>query len=219
MEHMPAAGNSLEATLDDGRTFWLIVESTDGNAVTLGMPVGDVSWQLSRPGSAIFDVERLVAVGWRARGSWYSAPIREVRAGAEDAACCQVVFAEEPRPSNRRRFVRGAGGETVQLSDVSSGGETVLATGTLVNLSEGGLRCWLPDVEHAPAAEAFVRISLGDKAIKAAARLHTVRKLTRGHGIEATLIFSQLYEAEAQLIRKHIYESELAARRAMRDQA
>lgn len=237
VEHLPAIGDAVEATLDDGRTFRLYVESRNADAITLTMPMDDACWTLARPGGAIFDLDRLVEVGWRIGRAWYAAAIDEIReirdaaaigigvdmgfgVGVEQVARTlrwQVVFAEEPQPSNRRRYVRGAGGELVQLSDVTPGHEQILGTGAVVNLSEGGLRCQLPRFDHDPDAEVFVRISLDGGTIKAAAWLSDVKPLTRGHGVEATLTFRQLSDAEAQLIRRHIYQRQLAARRALRD--
>jgi hypothetical protein len=211
MEHLPTVGSPLEGLLDDGRTFRFVVEGAGDGVLILRVPADAES-----PDDPASDLEQLSAVGWLEGRSWYVVPVRQAQPSAGDVPRWRVELAEPPLPTNRRRFVRGGGGEQIQLGDISPCGEQILATGTVVDLSEGGVRCRLPAFGRDRGDDTTVRIVLDGTTIEINGSVRETQTAKQGQGVEAILVFG-LTDAQAQAIRRYLFQRELAERRARRD--
>jgi hypothetical protein len=207
MEHLPAVGSPLEVMFGNGRSLHLIVLRPEEGAVAVRAPVNDPSADPSSPDLHAFSHAHAVAVGWRAGTSWYVAPVREVVV-SDAGARWQVVFDDEPRVTNRRRFVRGGGGESIELSDIGPGGAHVFVAGSVSDLSEGGARCRVTTFRRTSGDSTVVRLTLGDRTIEIPSSVYLVQ------GVEVIVVFRKLSERDAQTIRQHLFQRELAERRA-----
>jgi hypothetical protein len=135
-------------------------------------------------------------------------PCRLVRIAA--AAPYQWILEPigEPRKSNRREFVRG-GGPAVGLGTDE---DVRRLNGKLLDISEGGLRCWVPEaggVKVGDRMSASLRLSTG--SLEQDGAVHTVRPAYDEAGHQLILTFHS-DEATAQLIRQHVFAWELAER-------
>jgi hypothetical protein len=115
---------------------------------------------------------QLIEVFWAEPRARVIQPCRLVRIAA--AAPYQWIFEPigEPRKSNRREFVRG-GGPAVALGTDE---DVRRLNGKLLDISEGGLRCWVPEaggVKVGDRMSASLRLSTG--SLEQDGAVHTVR--------------------------------------------
>jgi hypothetical protein len=128
---------------------------------------------------------------------------------------CRIELAGEAMRSNRRRFVRGGGGEVIRFSDAGVTGEATVG-GVIADLSEGGARCRLSEFGGGVGDAAAIQIDLsGDvsgETIEAVGTVYDLRTLRRSGGVEVVVLYT-LTEPDARVVRRYLYERELASRR------
>jgi hypothetical protein len=177
------------------------LESIDGETLSVAAPLETTGPDAPRPG-------RVVEVFWaqpRAR-IVLACKLMEV---AESPYRWVLEPIAAPVVSNRREYVRGGGGAPVELADF--GDQRI--TGRLLDISEGGLRCWVA----APAGmkvgdkmQAWVALGAGRVEVEGA--VHTVREAIDESGHHVILTF-RTPEQVARVIRQHVYAWEIAERR------
>jgi hypothetical protein len=207
MDVLPTTGDRLEIIFGNGNRCEVDVESCAASTLRVVVRNPDV---LAEPG--VQDVP--FTVEWPADRSWYVRPGRGLRLIGGDPGLCRIELTGEARRANRRRFVRGGGGELIRLSDAEAEGEATV-DGIIADLSEGGVRCRLSEFSGGLGDAQAVEINLLGESIDAVGTVYDFRTLRRGAGVEVIVVYT-LTEPAARTVRRYLYERELAARRAGR---
>jgi hypothetical protein len=203
MDVLPTTGGRLEIIFGNGNRCEVVVESCAASTLRVVVRNPDV---LAEPGA--LDVP--FTVEWPADRSWYVRPGRGMRLIGDDPGLFRIELAGEARRANRRRFVRGGGGELIRLAEVE--GEATV-DGIIADLSEGGVRCRLSEFSGGLGDAQAVEIDLLGESIDAVGTVYDLRTLRRGAGVEVIVVYT-LMEPAARSVRRYLYERELAARRA-----
>jgi hypothetical protein len=203
MDVLPTTGGRLEIIFGNGNRCEVVVESCAASTLRVVARNPDV---LAEPGA--LDVP--FTVEWPADRSWYVRPGRGMRLIGDDPGLFRIELAGEARRANRRRFVRGGGGELIRLAEVE--GEATV-DGIIADLSEGGVRCRLSEFSGGLGDAQAVEIDLLGESIDAVGTVYDLRTLRRGAGVEVIVVYT-LMEPAARSVRRYLYERELAARRA-----
>jgi hypothetical protein len=149
---------------------------------------------------------------------WAAAPRgRYAMAGnvvAIDGNRVEIHFTGEVSMVQSRDFVRGGGGEPIDL--VSDDGPA--ARGTVHDLSERSVRAHFTDVEVGPGDSLVLRIQVGDEVVEfpaVATKVSSMRQQIPRRGpmsVEMVAVFESADEHQLKLIRRYIMSAQLAAR-------
>ncbi|BCJ46089.1 hypothetical protein GCM10010168_50370 [Actinoplanes ianthinogenes] len=206
---LPAVGTPMFLVLGEGMNFRSRLESIDVNHFTVAAPLETAGPCVIAPGQQ-FDVF------WAPPGTRVVVPARLVAVGDEAPFRWTLTPAGAAHHSNRREFVRGGGGAAVQLTVDGRGIE-----GALLDISEGGLRCWI-DEPAALAAGERVRaaVALGTLgAIEVSGTILTVRDAPHGDPGRHVVVTFDPQESAARAIRRYVMDWEVHERRLHRDAA
>jgi c-di-GMP-binding flagellar brake protein YcgR len=202
MADLPRIGTPMFLLHTEETSYRSRLEAIEGDTISVSAPLETQGHTAPRPG-------QVIEVFWAQPRARVILPCRLVRIA--DTAPYQWILEPigEPRKSNRREFVRGGGGLAVGL-----GSEEDLARldGRLLDISEGGMRCWVPEaggVKVGDRLSASLRLSTG--SLEQDGAVHTVRPAFDEPGHHLILTFHS-DEATAQLIRQHVFAWELAER-------
>lgn len=200
---LPRVGAPMYLTAAQGVNYRSRLEAIDGQMLTLSAPLETTDAEPPRPG-------QLLDVYWALTRARVTVPCRMVEAGAEAPFQWVVEAVGAPQQSNRREYVRGGGGGPVLLA-AEPEDETMV--GRLLDISEGGLRCWVPEAPPVGAGDQMVAsVPLGRHEVELTGAVHTVRDAFDEPGQHMILTF-QTGEREARVIRQHVFAWEIEERR------
>jgi hypothetical protein len=185
----------------EGVNYRSRLESIDGETLSVAAPLETSGPEAPRAG-------QLVEVFWAQPRARIVLPCKLVEI-AESPYRWVLEPIAAPLVSNRREFVRGGGGPSVELAD----DEDQRFNGKLLDISEGGLRCWVASpasVKVGDKLQASVTLGAGDVAVEGA--VHTVRDADEEPGHHVILTF-RTPEQIARVIRQHVYAWEITERR------
>lgn len=162
----------------------------DGPALEVGADL-DVFWAV--PGSRVVLPCRLTGVSDQTPHRWTLTPTAASRL-------------------DRRRSPRGGAVAAVELHVFKLG---ATATGTLVDISEGGLRCWIDDesLALAPGDPVGVSIWLGTREARLTTVVHAVRELPRSYSGQHLVLTFETEDVTAALIQQYVVAWEIGQRR------
>jgi hypothetical protein len=205
LAELPRIGTAMYVVHAEGVNYRSRLESIDGETLSVTAPLETTEQNMPRPG-------QIVEVFWAQPRARIILPCRLVEI-AESPYRWVLEPIAAPVISNRREYVRGGGGPQVELSD----DEDQRINGRLLDISEGGLRCWVA----APAGmkvgdkmQAWVGLGAGQVEVEGA--VHTVREAVDESGHHVILTF-RTPEQVARVIRQHVYAWEIAERRREAD--
>jgi hypothetical protein len=199
---LPRVGTAMYVVHAEGVNYRSRLESIDGETLSVAAPLETTDGDMPRPG-------QIVEVFWAQPRARIILPCRLVEI-AESPYRWVLEPIAAPVISNRREFVRGGGGAPVELA----GDEEQRITGRLLDISEGGLRCWVAapaQMKVGDKMQAWVTLGAGDVEVEGA--VHTVREAGEEPGHHVILTF-RTPEQVARVIRQHVYAWEIAERRA-----
>jgi PilZ domain len=200
---LPRIGTSMYVAHEDGVNYRSRLESVAGDRLTLAAPLETTMADVPLPG-------HLVEVFWAVPRARAILPCRMVAASDVAPFRWELEAVGAPRTSNRREYVRGGGGGPVRLA-AAAGDDFVV--GRLLDISEGGLRCWLSRAPEVGAGGAMLAsVPLGRNELSLESSVHTVRDAHDEPGKHVVLRFATS-EREARLIRQHVFAWEIAERR------
>jgi hypothetical protein len=199
---LPRVGTAMYVVHAEGVNYRSRLESIDGETLSVAAPLETADADAPRPG-------QIVEVFWAQPRARIILPCRLVEI-AESPYRWVLEPIAAPVISNRREYVRGGGGPEVELA----GEEEQRITGRLLDISEGGLRCWVSspaELKVGDKMQAWVTLGAGDVEVEGA--VHTVREADEEPGHHVILTF-RTPEQVARVIRQHVYAWEIAERRA-----
>ena len=207
MAELPRVGTAMYVVHAEGVNYRSRLESVDGGTLSVAAPLETTGEDLPRAG-------QLVEVFWAQPRARIILPCKLVEISESPYRWVLEPIAE-PVVSNRREYVRGGGGPPVALAaplEMSSDDQQQL-NGRLLDISEGGLRCWVAtpgEMRVGDKMQASVTLGAGDVEVEGA--VHTVRAAIEEPGHHVILTF-RTAEKVARVIRQHVYAWEIAERR------
>jgi len=199
----PEIGSPIFLVLGEGVNFRSRLESIDGDAFEVAAPLETTGPELA-PGNE-FDVfwappRTRIVLPSRLTGMSDGAPFRWT-----------LVPTANARQSNRREFVRGGGGAAVRL-DTDAIDRPI--EGALLDISEGGLRCWIDEPVPAGHGDHLrAMVWLGTAEVELSGTVHTVRDAPHGEPGQHLILTFDAKEEVAQIIRRYVLAWEVAERR------
>jgi hypothetical protein len=198
---LPRVGTAMYVMHSEGVNYRSRLESVDGATLSVAAPLETTGDDVPRTG-------QLVEVFWAEPRVRVILPCKLVEI-AESPYRWVLEPIAEPVVSNRREYVRGGGGPAVELADY----EDQRLGGRLLDISEGGMRCWVPtpgDMKVGDKMQASVALGAGEVEVEGA--VHTVRAAVEEPGHHVILTF-RTPETVARVIRQHVFAWEIAERR------
>jgi hypothetical protein len=207
---LPAVGTPMFLVLGEGVNFRSRLESVDGDTFTVAAPLETAGPATLAPGHQ-FDVF------WAPPRTRIVLPARLVDISAEAPFRWTLTATAAPRQSNRREYVRGGGGAVVRLT---AGGHKEI-DGALLDISEGGLRCWIDEpVPLAPGDHLRAAVRLGTSGeVELSGTILTVRDAPQGDPGRHVVLTFDTEESLAQAIRLYVMTWEISERRLHRQTA
>ncbi|HWS33344.1 MAG TPA: PilZ domain-containing protein [Actinoplanes sp.] len=203
MVELPPAGTPVFLTADAEATYRSRLEEVDGKRITVTAPLETTDRISLEPGQKL-------DLFWAQPRTRAVLPCRLVSTGDDTLSRWTLEAVGVPETSNRRRFVRGGGGGTLNLLGVRDQGPL---GGQLLDISEGGLRCWTEQAVRVTVDDRIqATVSLHGGDVEIAGIVHAVREAWDMPGYNLIMRF-RAEEDLAQSIRQHIFASELAERR------
>ena len=202
MAELPRIGTAMYVVHAEGVNYRSRLESIDGDTLSVSAPLETNEQDAPKPG-------QIVEVFWAQPRARIILPCRLVEIEESPYRWVLEPIAA-PLISNRREFVRGGGGPSVELA----GDEEQRISGRLLDISEGGLRCWVAAPAEMKVGDKMqARVSLGAGNVAVEGAVHTVREAAEEAGHHVILTF-RTPEQVARVIRQHVYAWEIAERRA-----
>ncbi|MEU4157926.1 PilZ domain-containing protein [Actinoplanes sp. NPDC026670] len=206
MVEFPPVGTPVFLAADAEATYRSRLEEVDGTQITVSAPLETTDRITLQPGQRL-------ELFWAQPRSRAVLPCQLVSTGDDASSRWVLKAVGAPATSNRRQFVRGGGGGALHLLADEQGP----LGARLLDISEGGLRCW---TEHAVQAAVNDRIqaavSLHGGNVEIDGVVHAVRDAWDMPGYNVVMRF-EAEEALAKSIRQHIFASEIAERRRGQD--
>jgi hypothetical protein len=204
---LPEIGEAMFLVLGEGVNFRSRLESVDSGTFSVAAPLETI-------GPAALEPGREFEVFWVPPRSRVVMPCRLI--GMSDTAPFRwtLLPTGNARQANRREFVRGGGGAAVRL-DTDSNDQS--AQGALLDISEGGLRCWIDEaLPLAPGDRVQATVWLGAGEVTLIATVHTVREAPHGDPGQHLILLFDTKDDVAQMIRQYILAWEIGERRRSR---
>jgi hypothetical protein len=201
----PAVNTLVDIRFPDGREYPSRVEDLEGETLRLAAPF-NIGVEPPRPGD---EFEVRWTAGPRGR---YLAPIRLVTEIRAHVKTWHVEVAGPIWIEQRRRFVRGGGGEKIKVRPTESAPGPELI-GEVVDLSEGGLRCWVGRGALDVGQPVMVTVGLGTEEIELTGTVLRVSTRELSRGLDLVVAFD-LTDGLASLVRRYVMRQQLIARRS-----
>jgi hypothetical protein len=200
--------NALVDLSCDGVDYLSRVEDFEGPTVWVAAPLGGT---LEPP-----HVDSPLSMRWSAgvRGRYIAAARLRSTARSQGKALrlWNLILDGTPVVDQRRQYVRAGGGEAVQIEPESA----VAVAGLMTDISEGGLRCRLPQTELYAGEPVTIRVRLGDEALTAEAWVLRVLPQKAPAGVDVAMTFG-LSAGDADMVRRYVLQRQVLARRTASD--
>jgi hypothetical protein len=206
---LPAIGTPMFLVLGEHVNFRSRLESVDSSTFTVAAPLETVGPVEFAPGHQ-FDVF------WAPPRTRIVLPSRMIAISDEAPFRWTLAPTEAPRQSNRREFVRGGGGAAVRLA---TGDREI--DGALLDISEGGLRCWIDEpAKLAPGDSLTAMVELGASGeVELTGTILTVRDAPHGDPGQHIVLTFNTEESMAKMIRLYVRTWEINERRLAQEAA
>ena len=214
MSGEPTINSLLEIMTRDGYAYRSRVEDLAGRNLTLAAPIGVRDREPPAPGDQL-------KLAWVVDGSRMIMSAVLAWLTRDPPPCWHVEMVGAPQRDSRRRHVRGGGGESIRLARTVDGEPEPHLVGRVADLSESSLRCRLPAKEYeareyAAGDAVEVRMVLGNDPLEAVGQVLAIRRTPSLPDVDVVLAY-ELSETAAQMVRRYLFQRQLAERRSRRN--
>lgn len=215
---LPVVGGEVAVVVPGDERIWRSrVEGSRGRTLNVAVPAGDAEPTRPAPGDPL-------VLAWVMHRNRFVAPVTFTGPTDADQPSWALELGDDVRTENWRRHVRGGGGEklwfeaTGEATGQAAGqaADERQVVGRVVDLSERGARCRVPDCRYAPGDGVNLHVDLNEQVVEAVGRLLHLRPVAGEEGIDAIIVY-ELDETASQSVRQYIFRRQLAERRAARD--
>jgi PilZ domain len=197
---LPLINGLVDVVLLDGAVFPSRVEDAAGRVLVVATPMGIHSADVPKLGSSL-------ELAWIADRRRKAVDVKLSALTKEQPPRWRLEALGPVRLQSRRNYVRGGGGETVELD---TGSATVL--GRVVDMSEGGLRCRVRENQVRREEVVSVRVRLGGDVLELTGTVLFVRPDDEGDFIDLVVTY-ETTEAIGRAIRGYVLRREMEERR------
>jgi hypothetical protein len=201
---LPEIGTPVFLALGEGVNFRSRLESIDDDAFSVAAP-------LETAGPAMLGPGHEFEIFWAPPRTRVVLPCRLIAVSDEAPYRWTLRPTARARHDNRRQFVRGGAGALVRL-DAETAGQP--AEAVLLDISEGGLRCWVDEpLSLSRGDRVRVTVWLGTGEVHLDSIVHTVREAPHGDPGQHLILNFEVEESGAQMIRQYVLAWEIGERR------
>lgn len=205
----PGINERVEITVKRGGTYRSRVEDLDGALLSLAAPLDLLVTDVPDPGMEL--TVRWIA-GERGR---YAADAVISRIVHGHVSTWVVEITSRPMIEQNREYVRGGGGEPVELT-VGEDGEP--HRGEVIDVSERSIKAVFKRLEIAEGSEVSLRVLLEDEQMTLHGTVYRVIDQAATSEVQVVLMLDA-DESQAQSIRRHVMNLQRLARARARDHA
>ncbi|HWH01163.1 MAG TPA: PilZ domain-containing protein [Pilimelia sp.] len=207
---LPTLHQAVEIEIMGGESYPSRVEDEDGPRLTLAAPlhllVGDV------PAAGTEVTLRWAGTRGRHRVSG------KVVGTRNDVVTTWVVETMGPVTTEQsRHYVRGGGGEPAQLRHLADDRPAEPIAGTVVNLSERGVRLRFREIDPAVQEPVAVRLVLDDESVEVEGTVLRIIDAPAPQCRDVVVLFAAS-EHDATTIRRHVLRQQMLARSRARNE-
>jgi hypothetical protein len=204
---LPAINALVDIALIDGSSYPSRVEDLDldSGAYMVGAPFGI-------PIEDVPEIGAIVELAWLHDDSRLTAPAKLEAITRGRPRLWQVRIAGDAKRQTRRAFVRGGGGELVDLLSVD--GSTAPDSGRVIDLSEGGVRCRTRIGDFARDQRVTVELRLDADLVQIGGRVLFVRRNVETADFDVVVEY-ETSETVGRLIRSYVLRRQMKERRRL----
>ncbi|MDR7279316.1 PilZ domain-containing protein [Catenuloplanes atrovinosus] len=205
----PGINERVEITVKRGGTYRSRVEDLDGSLISLAAPLDLLVTDVPDPGMEL-------TVRWTAgeRGR-YAADAVIARIVHGHVSTWVVELTSRPVIEQNREYVRGGGGEPVELT-IGEDGES--HRGEVIDVSERSVKAVFKRLAIAENTEVSLRLLLEDERMTLHGTVYRVVDQAATSEVQVVLMLDA-DERQAQAIRRHVMNLQRLARARSRDHA
>jgi len=211
VEHRPAVNDTVVLHDPSGREYPSRVEGLADGTLTVGRP-------LDLPPGRDLDLGAELLVSWKVKGGVAVLPTTLAGTRSEDGVGLWALTVLAPGwVEQRRRYVRVPATGAVFLRPGHVRSISPAVRGTLVDLSEGALRCTIEpaQVDQPVLGESiFACFTYGDLDLAIPARVDSRRSSTHQEGVTHLIVIFDEPNRDADALRKQIFTHQRRALRA-----
>ncbi|MER7275708.1 PilZ domain-containing protein [Dactylosporangium sp. NPDC000244] len=204
MTSLPTINALVDVVLMDGEAYQSRVEDMSGKRLTVAAPFGVIPADVPKVGASM-------ELAWVAGDRRQAVDVRLVELGREQPPRWSLEAIGSIRLQTRRNYVRGGGGEWVE---VSHGGSTY--QGRVIDLSEGGVRCRLLEDRFERDDRVDVKVSLESESITLRGTVLFVRRDPENATYDVIITY-ETSELIGRAIRGYVLRREMEERRRNRE--
>jgi c-di-GMP-binding flagellar brake protein YcgR len=204
---LPSINGLVELIVDEERVYRSRVEDVAEDRLTVAAPMG--IGDLERP-----ELGASLDLCWVDERYFNVVQVRLLGLIRNRTVGWEVQVAGEVRHENRRNFVRTKCDGPVTIERAGDVDPTSRAQGRILDVSEGGVRVWVPTSDYRSGDVVKVGMTLDGAAVEAEGDVRRTIEDSRGiKGVDIVVSY-ELNESDAQVIRRFIIARQIADRRA-----
>nr|BFE63615.1 hypothetical protein GCM10020063_081410 [Dactylosporangium thailandense] len=204
MTSLPTINALVDVVLMDGEAYQSRVEDMSGKRLTVAAPFGVIPADVPKVGASM-------ELAWVAGDRRQAVDVRLVELSREQPPRWSLEAVGSIRLQTRRNYVRGGGGEWVE---VRHGGSTY--QGRVIDLSEGGVRCRMLEDRFERDDRVDVKVSLESESITLSGTVLFVRRDPENATYDVIITY-ETSELIGRAIRGYVLRREMEERRRNRE--
>ncbi|GGN24048.1 hypothetical protein FHR83_002855 [Actinoplanes campanulatus] len=196
---LPEIGTTVFLAMGEGLNLRSKLQAVEGGALIVTAP-------LETTGLTVFEPGREFEIFWAPPRTRVLLPCR-LTAVSDSPPRWTLVPAGGARHDNRREFIRGGAGAAVRL-DAEVNGQP--AEGALLDISEGGLRCWIDQPTTLSQGDRVsATVLLNTAEVRVSGVVHAVRPAPHGDPGQHLVLRFDAKEDVARMIRRYVFAWEI----------